>query len=203
MKTTSKYETTKINYEQHAEQLYMLWKDSNLRSNIKIETFIHLLPLQAKILDVGAGFGKDMIYFINRGFNTIGVDTCKAFIEKARELYPNCQIIEMDFLDMGFEENEFDGVWSRGTLFHLTKGDFIKVIERIRKFLRPNGILYLQMMEGEFEGISNISTTTAVAWYSYYTAQELRGILSEYGFNFIHEIKIEGWMNHYYRLAKP
>src|SRR5579859_1416968 len=131
------YQLTKNNYEKYAEELYLLWKDSNLRSNIKIEIFISMLPPQGKILDVGAGFGKDLIYFMDKGFECIGVDTCKAFIEIARKICSQCKMVEMDFLAMGFKENGFDGIWSRGTLFHLTKVDFRKALLKIRKFLKP------------------------------------------------------------------
>lgn len=196
------YQLTKDSYEEHAEGLYLLWKDSNLKSNAKIEAFISMLPPGGKILDVGAGFGKDLVYFLDKGFECVGVDSCKAFIEKATELCPRCHILEMDFLDMEFEEHEFDGVWARGTLFHLTKADFRKVLGKIQRFLKPGGIFYLQMIEGSYEGVDRIASSEAVALYSYYRPDELKEIMLEYGFLFTHEIPRKGWLNHCYRSTK-
>jgi SAM-dependent methyltransferase len=196
------YELTRNNYEDHAEMLYRLWKDSNQRNSAKIETFISMLPPGGRILDLGAGFGKDMTYLYHRGFECVGVDTCKAFLEIARKACPQCRILEVDFRDMTFNGNEFDGVWARGTLFHLTKVDFELVLGKIRHFLRPRGIFYLQLLEGRFEGVTSIGPTDALAYYSFYERPELERLMSRHAFRLVHEIGTEGWLNQYYQAVK-
>ena len=171
--------------------------------NGKIETFIGLLPKTAKILDIGAGFGKDVTYFCNRGFNCIGIDFCDEFIRKSKLLYSNVDIYKMNFLEIDFPENTFDALWSRGALFHISKDDFNAVVNKLNKILKPNGVFYIQLIAGSYDGIINsIGNIEGTAHYSYYSTDELKTIMLRYGFEYIKEYPIEGWINHYYRLNK-
>jgi ubiquinone/menaquinone biosynthesis C-methylase UbiE len=86
------------------------------------------LPQKAKILDIGAGFGKDVTYFCDRGFDCIGIDFCDEFIKQSKMLYENVLIYKMSFLEIDFPENTFDALWSRGALFHISKKDFHTVL---------------------------------------------------------------------------
>lgn len=194
------YKITRQTYESFAEDFHLRWKDTNKTNSEKIESFIRCLRPGAKILDVGAGSGKDMKYLIERGFECVGIDKSKAFIEIARN--EGIEIEEVDFLDMNFPEDSFDAIWSRGSLFHISKNDFRKVISKLRNFLKRDGVFYLQLIEGCFEGIDTIGNTKAKAFYSHYQKQELRSIMLENSFHFEKEIKIDGWINDYYKCLK-
>lgn len=58
-----KYNITKTAYEENCDTFIEQWKDTNLKDNSKIEIFIELIRPKSKILDIGAGFGKDVSYF--------------------------------------------------------------------------------------------------------------------------------------------
>ena len=197
------YDVTKLSYENSSETFVEQWKDTNIIDNGKIETFIHLIPKKSKILDVGAGFGKDVNYFCNKGFECIGIDFCDKFIQQSKELYTNVEIYKMNFLEIDFPENSFDGLWSRGALFHISKEDFRKVVGVLSNILKPNGIFYIQLIAGSHDDmIDRIGKVEHPAHYSYYSVDELKKIMSEHGFEYVKEYPIDGWLNHYYRLIK-
>lgn len=197
------YKITEQSYNKNCDIFIEQWQDTNEVDNGKIETFIELLPQNAKILDVGAGFGKDVTYFCNKGFDCIGIDFCDEFIKKSKELYSNVNIYKMSFLEIDFPENTFDALWSRGALFHISKKDFDTVISKLRRILKPNGVFYVQLIAGDHDGlIDRIGDVEGAAYYSYYSADELDSILLKHGFVYIKEYPFEGWINHYYRLNK-
>jgi SAM-dependent methyltransferase len=197
------YDITKQTYETNSDIFIDQWKDTNIIDNGKIETYIELLPTKAKILDIGAGFGKDVNYFCNKGLDCIGIDFCDKFIQKSKQLYSNVNIIKMSFLDIDFSENTFDGLWSRGSLFHLSKNDFIKVIKILGNILKPNGVFYIQLIEGNQDVmLERVGSVESPAHYSYYTENELKVIMNKYNFEFEKEYPVDGWLNHFYRLKK-
>ncbi len=74
-------------YEENCEVFIEQWKDTNIIDNGKIETFIEMIQPKSKVLDIGAGLGKDVNYYCNKGFDCIGIDFCDSFIQKSKELY--------------------------------------------------------------------------------------------------------------------
>jgi SAM-dependent methyltransferase len=197
------YELTKQSYEKNSDAFVERWKDTNEIDNGKIETFIEMLAPKAKILDIGAGFGKDVTYFCSRGFDCIGIDFCEEFIRRSKELYTNVVIHKMSFLEIEFPENSFDALWSRGALFHISKSDFDKVLQKLCVILKPNGVFYIQLIAGDHDGlIDRIGDVEGDAHYSYYSVDELKALMAKHGFSYIKEYPVEGWINHYYRLQK-
>jgi SAM-dependent methyltransferase len=197
------YNITKQSYEKNSDIFIEQWKDTNNINNGKIETFIDLLPQKAKILDVGAGFGKDVTYFCGRGFDCVGIDFCDEFIKKSKMLYSNVKIYTMNFLEIDFPENTFDALWSRGALFHISKRDFITVLQKLSAILKPDGVFYIQLIAGNHDDLMDrIGSVEGCAHYSYYSVDELKTIMANCGFVYIKEFPKEGWINHYYRLIK-
>lgn len=197
------YLETKQTYEKNADVFAAKWKDTNIQNNEKIEKFIGYLKKGAKILDIGAGFGKDVSYFCDKGFDCIGFDFCDEFIKRSKELYDNVKILKMDFLHIDFPDNSFDALWSRGALFHISKSDFAIVIKKLSRILKNEGIFYLQLKEGYNDNmLDRIGNVEGQAYYAYYSKEELNSIMQQNGFELINEYFVEGWLNHYYKLKK-
>lgn len=197
------YSATRQSYEKNSNIFIDQWKDTNTQDSGKIEKFIAMLPQKAKILDVGAGFGKDVTYFCDRGFDCIGIDFCEAFIEKSKVLYSNVEIQQMSFLEIDFPANTFDALWSRGALFHISKQDFAEVLKKLRLILKPGGFFYLQLIAGDHDAlVDRIGSVEGDAHYAFYAADELKAMMAGCGFVYLDEYPVDGWLNHYYRLEK-
>lgn len=198
-----KYDLTKNSYEENYKIFVEQWKDTNAIDNGKIEAFIQMIEPKSKILDIGAGFGKDVNYFCNKNFDCIGIDFCDNFIKESKNLYDNVTIHKMSFLEIDFPPNTFNALWSRGALFHLSKSDFKTVVKRLVDILKPNGIFYIQLIEGNYDDMTeNIGNVESAAYYSSYTSDELIACMNECGFQYIKEYPVKGWLNHYYKLIK-
>lgn len=58
----------------------------------------------------------------------------------------------MDIENLQFPEASFDGVWSVTSLLHIPKFKLPDVLRGIDKILRPRGIFYICMKQGDGEG---------------------------------------------------
>lgn len=92
------------------------------------ETYIKkLISFIAKsdplILDVGCGDGRHSILIDRNGGRAIGIDLSKNMLGEARTLYPKGDFREADMRKLPFDDDFFDGVWSSGSIYHVTKSD--------------------------------------------------------------------------------
>ena len=105
----------------------------------KIDKFIKLL-CGKKILDVACGPGHDTDYFAKKGFDCLGIDLSEKMIASAKKNFQGKFRI-MDFFDMEFKENSFDGIWCSAAIVHTDKNDLDKLLEDFGKILGQNGVL--------------------------------------------------------------
>jgi len=99
-----------------------------------------------KILDIGCGNGRNLLYFAKRGFKVYGLDFSKEMIEQAKEMFKKNkieikekQLIVADMRNIPFENESFDYVISVASLHHLPKKDHQEAIEEIKRVLKRNG----------------------------------------------------------------
>ena len=125
-------------YNQNAEWFF---KESvNINMTALYEPFLNLLPPGAHILDAGCGSGRDSLYFLNKGYKVTAIDASKELSKLASELI-NQSVLNISFQELDFE-NEFDGVWASASLLHIPRNEISKVLNRIAKSLKQDGVLY-------------------------------------------------------------
>jgi ubiquinone/menaquinone biosynthesis C-methylase UbiE len=155
------------------------WEENYIKkllSNISSET-----PL---ILDVGCGDGRHCEQIEKNGGKAIGIDLSKSMLEEAVAYYPNGDFRNMDMRELVFEDGSFDGIWSSGSIYHVTKSDVKGMIEEFRRVLKIDGVLGLNFKLGKGEGIEDNprSYGSSPRYFAYYTKQEMTGIFKEFGF---------------------
>jgi ubiquinone/menaquinone biosynthesis C-methylase UbiE len=102
------------------------------------------------ILDVGCGPGRDMAWFENRKINVTGVDYTQAMLEIARTRVHG-SLVQADMRKLPFESHSRDRIWCNASLLHLPKSDSPAALLEFKRVLKPNGILFLAVQEGEGE----------------------------------------------------
>ncbi len=115
--------------------------------------FLELLPEKAYILDFGCGSGRDTKYFLERGFRVEAVDGSEEICKLAGE-YTGIPIKKMMFHELD-ETEKYNGIWACASVLHLEKKELQKVLRKMSRAVKYNGIIYVSFKYGDFEGVRN------------------------------------------------
>lgn len=149
----------------------------------QLNQFISCLPKNAKILDVACGAGRDVQYFLEEGYNAVGIDLSKGMIEQAKNRVSGGSFIQMDMLDLKFDTEEFDAVWCMNSLLHIPKDIVMNALKNFHKVLKPNGVLFLAVQEGEGEKFVRFEKSGNMPrFFAFYQQPEIENMLEEAGF---------------------
>lgn len=115
--------------------------------------FLKLLPIQAHILDLGCGSGRDAKAFLDAGYQVTAIDGSAGCCRLAEDY------IGQEVLCQTFEKLDcyqaFDGVWACASLLHVPYAELTGIFRKIARALRPGGYLYASFKYGDFEGERN------------------------------------------------
>lgn len=151
---------TREYYEQNAEQYVAETVHLDVRH--LYGPFLEHVPLYGRILDAGCGSGRDTLYFLQNGYEVTAFDRSSALVEKARELIggltgnltggqidnrADLDVQVLSFEEMAYEQC-FDGIWACASLLHMPYDALPVVCKKLRRALKPNGVLYCSFKEG-------------------------------------------------------
>jgi len=134
-------------YSEH----YNEYIDSTMHTDMShIYAIFEPLLKGKRILDVGFGSGRDMLYFKSKGYEVIGIDPEPAFVEHAKELGLNAVVGDV----LSFESDiQFDGIWACASLLHLSKDGIAAAINHLKTLLNDEGVFFVSLKEGDSETI--------------------------------------------------
>lgn len=148
----------------------------------------------AKLLDVGTGSGRDIMYATKLGYEVIGVDNSDGFIDGLKKLedkglIPKNSYKKCDMRKLLFEDETFDVVRHHASLLHLpliSKNYMADLaISEAFRVLKPNGILYVSVKEGDKLEFVNTNEGLGGRIFQFYNYQMLEELLERNGFNVI------------------
>jgi len=164
----------------------------------KARGFAPLLPGGARVLEVGPFVGGFLAAARERGWRATGVDIGAETVAFMRGR--GHEVLEGDVLDADLPERAWDAVFIWNTFDQLDRPR--DVLERVRRLLRPDGLIVLRVPNGDFEtaalrlrerfdGSKRAERVRrAQAWNNFltfpyltgYTPGALRGLLERHGF---------------------
>ncbi len=166
---------TILSYNKHSK--YHANRFSGLTDVLRRSEFKHFIELLPgkKILDLGCGSGDHSLFFKEQGLEVSAVDISEGMVVLAREKGVDAEV--MDIEDLSFFPETFDGIWSVTSLLHIPKAILPKVIKDLHRILKPGGILYVCVKEGEGEQMvfDNADGTTE-RFFSFWQLEELRAL---------------------------
>jgi SAM-dependent methyltransferase len=115
--------------------------------------FLRLLPIQAHILDLGCGSGRDSKAFLDAGYQVTAIDGSVGCCHLAGE-YIGQPVLCQTFAELDFDQ-AFDGVWACASLLHVPYAELTDIFRKVARALRPGGYLYASFKYGDFEGERN------------------------------------------------
>lgn len=128
-----KGEDEKIWKEPEVEAYYLKdrWKEKNKKD----------------FLDLGCGLGRHSIFFAKNGFNThafdISEDAVNRTAEFAKEENVDIDLKQGDMLNIPFNDNSMDCIYSKNVVSHTDTEGVRKIISEIKRVLRENGECYI------------------------------------------------------------
>jgi 2-polyprenyl-3-methyl-5-hydroxy-6-metoxy-1,4-benzoquinol methylase len=102
-----------------------------------------------ELLDLGCNWGRWTIAAARAGWRATGIDRGKKSIGAARrvaeQLGVDAEYAIGDVRELPFGDASFDAVFSYSVLQHLAKSDVRTVVSEIRRVLRPDGLVWIEM----------------------------------------------------------
>src|SRR5579863_8922999 len=166
-------------YNRKAEE-----RDQSELADWKIEErqkFFSLLQQEGKkrVLEVGAGTGKDSKFFQDNGLEVISTDLSSEMVRLC--LAKGLTAYVMDFLHLDFPPASFDAIYSLNCLLHVPKSDLPAVLQALQNLLKPSGLFYMGLYGGiEREGPWKDDQHEPKRFFSYHTDANMQQIVKTY-----------------------
>lgn len=140
-----------------------------------LDAFMGNLPAGGTVLDLGCGPGLAAARMAEAGFTVDATDAAPEMVAMAaRHDGVTARLAGFDDID---GTDLYDGIWANFSLLHATRGDMPRHLAALRRALRPGGHLHIALKSGIGE-----ARDTLGRFYTYYTEEELRGLLRDAGF---------------------
>ena len=103
-----------------------------------------------KILDLGCGSGRNLVFLLENGFEVYGLDISEEGIKKTKKVIGEKKLqsglaVGDVFEKLPYPNSFFDAVISVQTLQHGTENQIKKAIKEIKRILKPKGILFVTL----------------------------------------------------------
>ena len=141
--------------------------------------FAEVLIPRTRILDIGCGSGRDLLWLKNRGFEVIGFERSPGLADLARK-NADCEVIEGDFETYDFSRLSVDAIILVGAFVHLPHSKVPEVLNSINRALKDDGIIFLSTKKGA----GHTSDSHGRVFYLW-NDDELRKLFEELGLNVI------------------
>lgn len=162
---------------------YALERESSVLQDWKIiERARFLSEMQKenkkKLLEIGAGTGRDSKFFNDLGFEVTCIDLSPTMIELCKQKGLTAYV--MDMTDIDLPKNSFDAIFCLNSLLHLTKDEFSQVLHRINELLQADGLVYVGLHGGyDHEGVWENDAYIPRRFFSFYSDEHLKEGISK------------------------
>lgn len=173
-------------YDLAAEEVAEKWYPNEILMPT-IKDFLSNFKFKPRILDLGCGPGHETMRIHSLGVEVVGVDFSSESIKIARERNPNCTFLIKDYFELDQSIGLFDGVFSSGSIIHISYERLPKLIEILNKLIKNKGFLELIIQKGEGEKVKiHIIKQEKIETLIYlFTLKRLKLILNQYSFSFV------------------
>jgi len=129
------------------------------------------------VADLGCGPGR---YLTQMDAPAIGVDVTMAMLELAAQRgFP---LVRGDLEALPVATGALVAAFGRHSYLHLPKARMSAALAELRRVLRPGGLAMLLLIEGDQEGPSPPGTGFPGRYFSFWSPEEIRALMSRAGF---------------------
>lgn len=149
---SGKHDYYQKNYREYHKRTFSIDPSSYL------EPFAGQLAPRCRILDIGCGSGRDLLWLKGKGFQVTGFERSPGLAGIARKM-TECTVIEGNFESYDFSGLSADAILASGSLVHLPHHRLSQVIQNLLKSTQgsgkgppdsdqPQAHLYISLKEG-------------------------------------------------------
>lgn len=159
---------------------YAVERDQSRMAPWKFEVrqqFLHALLEEDKntILELGAGPGRDGLYFQENQFDVVCVDMSSEMVRLCQEKGLDAR--RMDVRELAFEDGQFDSVYAMNSLLHIPKAEIGGVLASVHRVLKPGGLFFFGVYGGpSSEGIWDDDVYDPKRFFAMYSDEELQAL---------------------------
>lgn len=117
------------------------------------DRFLKYVVPGGRIIDIGAGSGRDVKYFKDRGYVVEGIDASVEMCRLASD-YSGIEVTCERIQDW-YPREKYDGIWANASLLHLSFNEIEDFVCRASGYLKLNGVFYISMKKGIQTGRDN------------------------------------------------
>ena len=170
-------------YDSHTDELIERYDSADMSELHTI--FDRYIQPGQKVLDIGFGSGRDMLYLKGKGVNLFGIDASEAFVRHFKERHPSQKPIVFHSIlpDIALpeeHEHSFDAIYSVATWMHLPKEVHFKAIESMKHFLKTDSIVILSY--------SYTSRENDPRFFEMLVPEQIENLFEVTGFRLIEEV---------------
>lgn len=131
------------------EEIYRKGDFPALKPHPEIDVIADLFKREKvkRILDLGSGAGRHVIYFAERGYDVYGLDLSPTALEytikSLGEKGLTAHVTLHDMVTLPYDDAYFDAVISVKVIHHNRIGDIKKTIQEISRVLRAGGLIWI------------------------------------------------------------
>jgi ubiquinone/menaquinone biosynthesis C-methylase UbiE len=153
-----------------------------------IESYLQAFQGQ-DLLDVGCGPGNDTRVFVDKGLEVTGIDLSERLLRLAMKNVPQSSFLLMDMRRPALRDESFDGLWVCSSFIHIPRGDARPTLREFARILKPNGLMFINVMEGEREGIAKTKLyLDKERFFTDYSVIEFRNLIEDEGCEIVDEM---------------
>jgi cyclopropane fatty-acyl-phospholipid synthase-like methyltransferase len=180
--TSDPGETVRAGYDQVAARYRALEHDSARWPRTEwIEELASTLRPGAAVLDLGCAAGVPVAVDLAKRYRVTGVDISPEHIQQATQNVPDAEFICSDARKLTFPAGHFDAIISLYTFDHIPRDEHQDLLERMHRWLRPDGMLLLSIEDHDEPG--TVAEWLGVDMYfSMFGADATRELVREAGF---------------------
>ncbi len=171
-----KYQITIETYNKYAQQYQDKFMDLALY-NSTYDIFCKLInKVNAEVLDIACGPGNITKYLLKHqpNYKILAMDLSVKMIELAKINNPKADFQVMDFRNLDKNYKKYDGIINGFGLPYISKIEVPNFIHNASNILKSNGVLYLSVMEGDYDnsGFKGSSSGGKDKTYIYYYQED-------------------------------
>ena len=191
------YEKTLAFYEGKAPEYAGIWGDPDPHLFPYADRLASLMPPgtpgTVKLLVTGAGPGRDVKMFEQRGYRAYGIELSPKTVMLSKRDHPELRdrLLVGDIMDLRNLHGQFRVIFDNATLLHIKAADADTVIEQYRSTLLPEADLpcFLFLREKEGTGEQWIDTGEypgeSGRFFKLYQLDEMTALVRRHGFQIV------------------